>query len=238
MESFSDKIQDYIEGTLTQEEILAFENQLHIDSDLRTMVKLQREVHDILNSRINSTEVELRNTLAEVELKTRYGAVRNVINFKKIISIAAVFLVISFGTLWFYKTNENSIYELPIMQSEIVRGELSNSSYEDAVLLFNTSKYNEAQLILKELISKDSTVIQYQYYYGLCFIGDHKWDAAISSLHEVANGESIFADDAKYYLALAYYKLDKLNEAHQYLNKISDESNLADKILKLKKKID
>ncbi len=64
MERNSDKIQRYIKGMLFGDELLQFEAEMAVDDELRNLINLQREVYDILNNRMLTTEMESRRSIS------------------------------------------------------------------------------------------------------------------------------------------------------------------------------
>lgn len=237
MENHSEKIQDYIEGLLAGEELLRFEAQLAIDKELRNMVALQREVYEILNRRVPIQNEGLKQTLAEVNHRYRTASVPSRSAIRRWFPAVAAACILLVGSLFFFK-GSNELYELPIMRSEIVRGELENTSYEKAVQAFNNQEYTLAADILTSLLARDPEQIQYQYYLGLSYIGAKQWIKAIDTLSPLAGGSSVFETAANYYLALAYYENGDPDNAKMCLNKIPAEGDLGKKAAKLRKKID
>lgn len=235
MEDHSDKIQDYIEGLLDGEELTLFEARLAMDNELKNMVALQREVYEILNAPIR--EKPLKKTLAEVN--QHYGkAYKSSSAFiKRWLSIIAMTCVF-FVCLFFFFEDSQTVYELPLMHSEAIRGEVGNVHYEKAVQAFNAGKYKEAEVLLAVLSVQNAEQIQYQYYLALSHLGAREWGKAIDLLSPIANGPSVFALEANYYLAVAYYEKGDVDNAKMYLNKIPAEGNLGEKSSRLQKKID
>lgn len=237
MENNTDKIQDYIDGLLEGEELVHFESRMAVDDELRSLVALQKEVHEIINSRMDSNESELRSNLANA--RANISVIQNPRNkvFKIYIPIAAAVCLLVFFGLFLFKGADRALYELPTMQSEIVRGEVENTSYEDAVKAFNDGQYRESRSMLDGLIAEESTVVQYQYYAALTYIGEEDWEGAVAALQSLADGISIYADESKYYLGLAYWKVGDHVKAAEVLQRIPDSGKLGEKKAKLLKKI-
>ncbi|HMR20270.1 MAG TPA: hypothetical protein PKA53_13285, partial [Sphingobacterium sp.] len=145
---------------------------------------------------------------------------------------AAACLLVFFG-LFLFRGGDHALYELPQMQSEIVRGQAGDVSYEDAVKAFNNKSYGEARTMLNGLIASDSTVVQYQYYAALTYFGEEDWPSTIRELTAIAQGKSVFADEAKYYLAVAYWKSGETTKAIELANQIPDIGKLGEKTRKL-----
>lgn len=236
MEHLSDKIQDYIEGNLTGAELLEFEQYLDIDVDFKNLVMLQSQVHDIINKREHSQEFELRKTLSEVEGNFRKPEKSLFVRLKPLIGVVSAACVLIVGYLFFVRTN-TSLYELPNMQSEIVRGQESLSPYEDAVKLYNNKSYTQARDILNELIVKEPGVVQYQYYAALTYVGEERWGEATLKLQDIVNGHSIFKEEAKYYLAVSFDKSGNRKEAIRILETIKTDGELGKKAAKLLKEL-
>lgn len=236
MENLSDKIQDYIEGNLKGEELSYFEEQMTQDKELFNLVALQREVHEILNVRVHDTgEKNIRATLKEVNELYRTSGSSNS-RLKRWMPIVAAACLLIFGAL-FFMNRSSSIYELPVMQSEVVRGMEENVSYEDAVKAFNNKMYTDARNMLISLTKEEPDQIQYQYYLALTYVGEKQWQESVLALTPIATGQSIFANEAKYYLALAYFETNEKNKALTLLQEIPQSGKLGEKAQKLEEKM-
>lgn len=238
MEHLADKIQDYIEGQLQGEELLKFEQLMEKDTDFRNLVHLQSEVHEIINRRLSSNETYLRETLFHAETEVRFKRNRRfLVAIRPFLAVASVACVLLFGYLFFFNTN-NALYELPDMQSEIVRGQESNNQYEEAVKLYNEKLYSQARAILNSLILAEPEVVQYQYYAALTYLGEENWAESKEKLTLIVEGHSVFKDEAKYYLAVSLEKLGNKQEAIALLKTIPSQGQLGEKAQQLLKKLD
>lgn len=237
MEHLTDKIQEYIEGQLRGEELAAFENHLQHDEEFRNLVKLQQEIHEILHNRLNSGESDLRQTLFHAENQTR-SSQRTLFNrIKPIIGVASAACVLIIGYLFLFNP-ASDLYDLPTMQSEIVRGQESNEQYEEAVKLYNHKSYFESRELLNRLLEKEPDVVQYQYYAALTYLGEENWSKATDELRKIADGQSIFNNEAKYYLAVSLDKQGMKAEAISVLKTIPNQGELGKKVEKLIDKLD
>ncbi|MCA5006432.1 tetratricopeptide repeat protein [Sphingobacterium bovistauri] len=236
MEHLADKIQDYIEGHLEGQDLIEFENHLNQDIEFRNLVKLQKEVHGILNKRLTSGESDLRESLFLAENKMKYRKKGIFQRLQPLMAVASAACLLFAGYLFLFSPSDN-LYELPSMQSEIVRGQESNEQYEEAVQLYNKQSYAESRAILNILIEKEPDVIQYQYYVGLSYLGEQKWLEASEKLTTIAEGQSIFKDEAKYYLAVSLDKQGKTSDAIALLKMIPSQGDLGKKAEKLLKKM-
>ena len=236
MENYSEKIQDYIEGQLEGEDLIQFEAQLLVDDELRNLLSLQKEVHDILSHRVVSKEIELRETLSTVSNNFRHQTAVKVVNFRKWIPILAAACLLVVGALFFFNQSDD-LYALPELHSEIVRGQEENVVYENGVKAFNAKDYSVARLQFESLISSNPTQAQYQYYLGLTFLGEENLKSSIEILLPIASGESVFANEAKYYLAIAYHKNSENNKAIELLDQIKTDTSLSEKANRLLNKI-
>lgn len=237
MEHLEDKIEDYIEGQLQGEELLEFEQHMQQDTDFRNLVHLQCEVHEIINQRLSSSENDLRETLFHAETEVRVIQQRSVFSrIKSFLTVATAACVLLFGYLFFFST-KNTLYEMPAMQSEIVRGQESNVQYEEAVKLYNEKSYTRSREILNSLIASEPDIVQYQYYAAWTYLGEENWSESRDNLTPIAEGLSIFKDEAKYYLAVSLEKLGNKAQAITILQTIPVQGQLGEKVEKLLKKL-
>ena len=236
MEHLADKIQEYIEGQLRGDDLAEFEKQLHQDKDFKNLVNLHREVHEILNRRLVSNEGDLRNSLLHAESVIRNPQKSLYQKLKPFMFIASAACVLLVGYLFLFSP-KSDLYELPSMQTEVVRGQQSNLQYEEAVELFNKKSYTASRVILTRLIEMEPNVVQYQYYAALTYIGEQNWLKGVEKLKPIANGPSIFSDEAKYYLAVGLEKQGQKTEAITVLQSIPSEGNIGEKAARLLKKL-
>lgn len=236
MDNLTDKIQDYIDGLLEGAELTQFEQRMEHDEELRDLVALQKEVYAIINQRVAGGEGKLREKLAYARTNMATGTESNKV-FKLYVPIAAAACLLFIFGLFLFRGGDQALFDLPIMPSEVVRGEVGHTNYEDAVKLFNKGKYSDARVILLPLITAEPEVVQYQYYAALTLVGEEDWNAAISALQPLAEGVSIYADEAKYYLGLAYWKTGNTRDAVVTLEQIPALGKLGEKKVKLMEKI-
>ncbi|WP_099367153.1 hypothetical protein [Sphingobacterium sp. 1.A.4] len=238
MKTRDELIQDYIDGVLRAEDRLEFDRLLREDVDFGKELNLQKEMHGILKDRLGSKEEELRTTLKAVEREIRDGerdakaddgeiSPENikVVSWKKwIIPLVAAACLLLIGKFFFFPSSYN--YELPDMPSEIVRGQEDPelNRYEEAVKAYNSKDYEKSTLILEELSAKEPELLQYRYFLGLSLMGKKDFLMAVDQLTPIADGESVFQQDACYYLGVSLHELERDSEAVEYLEKVSRES--------------
>jgi len=236
MKTREELIQDYLDQQLTAEDQIQFDELYQHDAHFQQEVASQQSLYAVLEKRLNSKEEDLRASLqtARASLAQERG---KVVSFKKwLIPIAVAACLLIIGRLVF---DSSTYYELPAMQSEIVRGQEDPEalSYENAVKAFNDDDYDQSATILKALITEHPDVLQYQYYYGLSLLGKKEFGSATDLLIPLAEGESVFRDDALYYLAIAYIELKQAPKAIECIQRISPDTHGYSKAQKLLKRL-
>ncbi|MFZ4260482.1 tetratricopeptide repeat protein [Sphingobacterium sp. HJSM2_6] len=239
MKTKEELIQDYIDQVISPEDQLEFDHLLASDEDFKKELAFQLEIRNLLNRRIPSNESALRNTLNELSEAYRSAAPSHVISWKKWlipVAIAACFILIG---RWLF-VPDAQVYDLPEMRSEIVRGEVNTelSQYEEAVTAYNKKDYETSAAVLKELVNKFPTTLQYHYYLGLSEVGSDDFKGAVTTLKPLADGTSVFATDAKYYLGIAYFELKSYDEAKAVLQEIPKDHELFAKTQDILSKIE
>lgn len=237
MKTREELIQEYIDQVLSPEDKIAFDQLWERDETFREEVKLQEQVQQLLTDRLSHDERALRHSLQVAEKQFREP--NKVVSFKKWIIpiVAAAACLFILGRLFLFAPSGYG--ELPQMRSEIVRGDenSANSKYEDAVKAFNSKDYASSTTILKQLVQQEPAVLQYQYYLGLSMLGEKKFKEASIQLMPLADGESIFHQEANYYLAVAYYESGQMEKAKNRLEKIVETSKIHAKAQELRKKL-
>lgn len=246
MDNYSEKIQDYIDGLLSDAEKQSFEDALAKDEGLRKETELQQQIQDVLSVRNNSEQglQELKATLSE-KGKEYFSSPPKTIALKpslrrKILSrwgigagVAACILI----GLAFFGVFSSDLNQLPILQSEVVRGATNNDNISMAINAFNHKDYKTSIRLFSEISEKDKDAVRFKYYLGLSYCGDKQYESATEILIPVADGVSLYQDKAAYYIAVAAKESGKKQLALKYVQKVSKGSPYYNKASRLIKKL-
>lgn len=238
MKTRDELIQDYIDRVLTDADQKEFDAIFAGDESFREELNLQQQIHASLANRLISKEDDLRRNLVLVEKDYRSKQKGTVVHLRKwIIPIVAAACLLVLAKVFLFPAA--SYYEIPEMRSEIVRGQEDPKllTYEEAVKAFNAKEYAQSSSVLQSLTDENPNVVQYAYYLGLSKLGEGKYRESVGVLKEVANGESIFQQDANYYVAVAYHELGQDDEAKERLAKIQTTSKIYPKAKELLKRL-
>lgn len=232
-----ERIEAYLNHSLSEEEAVAFEKRLKNDKvffekveDIKiTMTGIEtqalKEQLDTFHNQFTSKE----NNTTTFETKLRYLRWRR-------IAVAAV-VIIAAGSLWFLNMNANErLYTefyspdpgLPTTMS-------SNDSYEfyNAMVSYKRGQYEKALKTWNNQLRTKVDNDTLNYFVGSALMANQQENKAIPYLQQVATQDnSVFKNEALYYLGLAYLKNDQKEEAVESL-KASDMPNAKDLLEKL-----
>lgn len=239
MAAFFEQIQDYLDRTLTADERLAFERQLETDKALREELALQRELRDIITKHqaaeagVPALEATLRQarTAHEADVpRKKPGVIRLLL---PVVAAAACLLVV-FNYLELFAPD---FEQLPEMATSVTRDGGADSTYQQAASAFNSGNYQTSITLLDPLITDDTTIVRYRYYRGLSHLGQAQYRQALTDLEPIADGSSVFAGDACYFAAVAWWRLGHHDEALTYVERVAETSDYHKKAERLKKKL-
>lgn len=239
MENYFEYIQDYLDGILPTEERGRFEQELERNEVLRLETAQQRMLRAVIEKQLAATAMipALQATLEEVgnrHFRKRAGRKRYItLRWLAPMAVAASLLLV-FNFLGWFATDYEA---LPDMPAAVMRG----SDGEDALVLaaeaYNAENYTRSIELLQTLMAADPTAARYPYYLGLSYIGSEDYPRAIAQLQAVADGKSVFADDARYFLAVALWRSGKVEEATSHAARVTDKSAFHKKAEKLSRKL-
>lgn len=247
MENQFIKIQDYLDDLLSEEERQLFEKELAINRELKDETELQKKINGTIRSRIEAQEglMALKSTLAKSKKQyfesapsesERIVPLGKVSPFKKwgiTIAVAACLLV----GLNFLDIFSPSLSQLPSLSSEITRSSEDPVLLSDAITAFNQKDYKVSANLFSELSVSNPTNVRFQYYLALSYIGDKRWSDAIDTAIPIAEGTSLYNEDAAYFTALAALELNDKSLALNYVRKVSENSAYYKKAQRIIKKI-
>jgi Flp pilus assembly protein TadD len=100
------------------------------------------------------------------------------------------------------------------------RGATNDSLLKSVVENFNNKKFAEAVAVFETVLKDSSQNTFVQYYYAIALLQNNNIEKARVQFAELYNGESIFKNDAAFYMALSYLKEKNNPVCKEWLNKI------------------
>ena len=165
------------------------------------------------------------------------------------ISIAAL-LIILIGISWlvFYLTKPEKDFESlfaeyfkPYPDVATMKNHTQDSgsdAFHIGLFYYNQRKYDSASIYFR-MAGEQINNTPAKFYLAVSFLADTSSFQAIRILESLGSSENYFKDQALWYLALAYIKIQESEKANQVLNQIIEKkSPYLGKAVELQKKID
>jgi len=218
-----DQIDTYLLGEMAAEEARLFEQQLLIDSELKTSVDIRKLIHSEVKETYNA------------ELKEKLHKYDKIIDRKnslsRTIKIAATVLIIIIGGFsayqFSYKPNLSAydFYEEGI--NNYMNDDAQKVQFNNAMSKFRSENYTASITEFEKLLVVKPTNDTLNYYLGVSYFREGEFDKTIQSMKKVVlNTSSTFYQKAEFRLALSYYANDGKISAKTIFNAIAkDETN-------------
>ena len=236
-------IEHYFLGTLNNEEKRSLETLLETSSEFRQRFEFEKDVQQAIKQNKRAVLKE-RLTSFETEKKPRKYGEKKWFVLKIAASIA---LLISVVGIWYFldqPSNSASLFsenysKYPNTAYAITRGgPLDNSLERMAFEAYEANKDKEAIQLFLELKNRgDEPYLDF--YLGQSLLKNEQITEAIVVFKEIILKENEYSDEALWYTALAYLKLEQSKEAIQFLNQsINNKGYKADQAALLLKEIE
>ena len=231
--NFTKRIDRYLDGELSGEELRWFERELESNHDLAEEVNLHREVHqairekDVLDLREQldtihvALEPEHERVLARKVLQSKYT---RIVAATVAVLIAAGFLV---NNLLNGPADSDKLftkyYERPDL-SVTVRSDntVVDKAFHEAISMFNDERYAEALPLFEKVILLDERNMKAHMGAGISQMETDKPGKAENSFMTVINhNDNLYVDQAEWYLGLCYLKVNNEAMAKVQFDKIA-----------------
>lgn len=224
-------IEQYLAGTLPEEEIQSVRNRIASDPDFAAAVESMALGQYVAR---NSAKEALANSL-----KAGYTAKQEAIakpfwrsdNPWMYAAAAVVILLVIIGVRGFFSDSSSDpkelfaqYYERPVPSGS--RNLEGMEAWEDVVEAFREENWAIATEQLESLLADSSFLYRprAEFYLGICRLETGQYDQAISHFRQV-DAESIFRPQAQWLEALTYLQALQLDEAQQSLRQIAGQSS-------------
>jgi len=219
-----EKIEGYLFGTLSKEELLTFEKEMAIDSELIHEVEKQRELHRVLSDTdtLNFKE-KLQKISAEVKQEQSVNnSTTTQFSYWKI--AATIIVLLGIGTLLWNNFNTAdgfldlyaSYYE-PYPAEDITRGD-ALSELDMIMKNYGQGNYDN---VISELTKDASLSIsdQLRLYLGNSYLSIGKEQEALLQFEAIGN-ISKYYEEANWFRALTYLKKGEVKKSTEILEKL------------------
>jgi len=244
------KIEAYLGGNMTPEEIILFENEIEQNKSLKKELKLYEKLNLYLgNKDLNTTLIDsdyiqnIRKTLRDNDTEkiksklksigNQYHQQKRFSNKRMFFSISAVIVIFITTSVFLYKFDKT--YTLDELYSEyynvndlptLVNRSNSSSNVTKGINFFEDKKYQIALKVFKNY--QDSIVQldnQIQMYIGVSLLETGKNNKAIKAFDNVIESNELNSSKGLWFKAMVYMKNNNLEKTKLTLEAIIKNTN-------------
>lgn len=234
--------EEYLSGTLSDNEKKKFEDQLATEKDFNQSFLTYKELSGYLQNKLENEE---ETNAFESNLKSisnnyfdKPAKKSKVIKFRPWQYAVAASVAILFG-LFVFNTSSDPIYNDFANYNSIsltVRGE-SDESFSKAEKAFNEKDFKNAELYFNQILAVDVANSEIKIYKSVALIETNRFSEADKLLKEISGGTSVFKYKALWYLALSKLKQKDYNACKNILNQIPEGTEVYAQAKKLLRKL-
>jgi tetratricopeptide (TPR) repeat protein len=221
-------IERYLDGELSAAELTAFETRLRDDPAFAFAVEQQQEIiHAISDQEVDELEAKLQIIFQENRTKAAPVPLHRRLYFQ----LAAIGLVLVLS-IWVFKTlpgpqkDPEALYaqyfEPYSIPSHFRSGTDSADSQTLALQSYEKGEYAKAAVAFREIISENPDKLWVYLLDGICRMESDQLQESRESFDTIiSNGDNLFLEQAKWYLALSFLKENRPADARPLLQELS-----------------
>lgn len=234
--------EEYLSGTLSDNEKKKFEEQLTAEKDFNQSFLTYKELSGYLQ---NKFENEEETKAFESNLKSisdkhfdKTDSKSKVVKFKPWQYAMVASVAILFG-LFIFNSNSDPAYNDFANYDSIsltVRGE-GDVLFSKAEKAFNEKDFKNAELYFNQILVADKSNAEIKIYKSIALIETNQFNEAEDLLKEIVKGTSVFKHKAMWYMALSKLKQKDYKACKSILVLISEDAEDYTKAKKLLRKL-
>ena len=221
--TYSD-IDAYLNGELTAEEQQQFEQELRSNTQLQEQVNAYRLLNSTVGKHQQAEQTlpqlkQILDPLTHQYFKKEKAKVFTMKRTMYMLAAAASIVLILLVALPGTSPDDYSFDDMP---GAIVRG--TETDKAKAAQLFNNKQYTEAAKAFQQLKTTSAADASVDFYLGISLLKTEQYAEALPLFETLANGTSVYAEDANFFAALSAYHLKQNDKARQYAEKVKEGS--------------
>ena len=249
MSDVFDHIDRYLDGDLTPEELLVFNQELQSNTELREQVKLEKDMRALLSDDdwVQTDRGAISNNEEGKKLKTFYqsdeaqsiqNTIQEVIQGNRTkgkrkfiwLSIAASVAVLLTSTFLIFKDSGTSDLYAAYINKEELPSMITRSNgegvLEKAQLFFEEGNYKKAIENFEDYQKQKDSLNPLSYIYlGISYLEEAEYKKAKEQFALLSKSNTLQSEKADWYLLLTYLKQSNKKEAKRVLDKILQSQN-------------
>lgn len=226
-----DRIENYLDNQLNENEILDFEKDLMNDLDLEMELNLHNEVNKAI---MEEDVMDLRAKLEAIDIPSTNQEKRKV-RFQSKLKIAAASMILFIGIASVYYmlgnktyTNEDVFMNYYKPYSIVTNTRSSsdeantNKIIEQAFKSYESKNYREALSLFQTILDKDSTNLTSNFYSGISNIQIQEYLKANKNFTRVLNHKNnLFIEQSEWNLGFCYLMTNEREKAKETFSAIA-----------------
>ena len=230
----------YLLNEMTAEEQSEFENKLQTDENFREQFQIYKETTQFLELKFSKEAVDFKQNLKVIgsnhfgKLVTKKSKVISLQS--KWFAVAAMFVV--FMGVWYFNQSGNPTFSdyNKYNEAHFIERSDTNQNLVDAQTFFNAKDYKKASQSFAKI--EDLTNPELQLYYAISLIETNDYTKASVLLTNISQGNSVYKEEAIWYMALSSLKQKDYKTCKKQLELISQDSEKYNQAQKLLKELD
>lgn len=217
-----DRIEDFLDGDLTESQLKEFEKDLLEDLNLQMELDLHKEVNEAI---MEQDVMDLRSKLEAIKTPPNPAQKRKLKFLTKWnITAASLALVIGLGSLMYIMNNQpaysnDKVFSNYYKPYNVVVNTRSADVMIDNLLItalksYETKDYRTALTLFKQILDKDSTNITGNFYSGISNIEINEYSKANRNFTRVLKHKNnLFIEQSEWYLGFCYLMTNEKEKA-------------------------
>lgn len=226
---YTQLIERYLDGEMTIEERIWFEQELKVDEQLALEFRLEIQIHEALSQEdIIDFLGKLQKASSQIKGERKPHVVPLYRRTARVAAIITLLISLS-GILYLTLPRDYSSEKLFEHYYSYQRNEgvtrSGNTNLVEAVLRFQSGDFNGAVSMFDVILTEDSSNIAVQFYNGIAHIELQNYDEAIASFeYIIGHNQNLYVDHAEWYLGLCYLRMNEEEKAVAQFQSIAENN--------------
>lgn len=224
-------IEQYLEGTLTEDQINQVDERMNKDPEFATHLALVKEMPSAILTDTGTFRNQMHRIMEEDGIKSPHktASIKRIAPRFILLAVAAILAGIVLAVNIFLPVKKVDLYgmnfSIPNENLTTRDNSILDANLQKAVQAYSNHNFQSAIPLFQKYLQSNESNSEVRFFLAISLMAEGKFEDALANLGDLSNHTGPYQNASLWYSALASIKLNEKNLAQSFLTKLVEKEN-------------